>query len=100
MPATYMLRCADGSFYTGSTIDLSRRLAEHQAGLGANYTRKHGPVELVWYAEFEHIDTAFLWEKRIQGWSRAKKQLLIDGRYNELPGWSVRARRRLAHPDP
>ncbi|MFD4958263.1 GIY-YIG nuclease family protein [Microbacterium sp. NPDC058389] len=94
MPFVYMLQCADGTYYTGSTFDLERRLAQHQAGEGAQYTRERLPVELIWCSEFERISDAFGWEKRIQGWSRAKKQLLIDGRYDELPGWSVRHRGR------
>ncbi|MDT0187093.1 GIY-YIG nuclease family protein [Microbacterium sp. ARD31] len=92
MPFVYMLQCADGSYYTGSTIDLERRLSEHQFGQGAVYTRDRRPVALVWHAEFDRIDEAFGWEKRIQGWSRAKKRLLIEGRYAELAGWSARQR--------
>ncbi|GAA5087686.1 hypothetical protein GCM10025760_09150 [Microbacterium yannicii] len=92
MAFVYILRCSDGSFYTGSTVNLSFRVAQHNAGEGAAYTRERRPVELVWQAEFQRIAEAFGWEKRIQGWSRAKKQLLIDGRYEELPGWSARTR--------
>lgn len=92
MSSVYILRCADGSFYTGSTTNLERRLEQHQMGLGANYTRKHRPVRLVWHAEFERVDDAFRWEKRIQGWNHAKKQLLVDGHYDQLPGWSARHR--------
>jgi len=93
MPHVYILRCADGSYYTGSTTNLERRLAEHDLGLGANFTRKRRPVEIAWCSETDRIDEAFFWEKRIQGWSRAKKELLIDGRMNEPPGWSARQRR-------
>ncbi|WP_137845559.1 GIY-YIG nuclease family protein [Microbacterium sp. 2FI] len=93
MAFVYILKCSDGSFYTGSTLDLALRLDAHQAGLGAVHTRKRLPVELVWHAEFARIDDAFGWEKRIQGWSRAKKLLLIEERYDELPGWSARQRR-------
>jgi len=92
MPFVYILRCADGSYYTGSTWDLERRLAEHELGLGANFTRRHLPVTLAWCAETGRIDDAFLWEKRIQGWTRAKKELLIEGRTDELAGWSARRR--------
>jgi putative endonuclease len=94
MPYVYILRCADDSYYTGSTFDLNRRVAQHQAGEGAKYTRDRLPVELIWCSEFARIADAFAWEKQIQGWSRAKKQLLIDGRHDELPGWSVRHRGR------
>jgi putative endonuclease len=98
MATVYILRCADGSYYTGSTTNLARRMAEHEAGLGANHTRKHAPVVLVWHADFDHVDTAFLWERRIHGWSRAKKELLIEGRYGELSGWSVRQRQERSGP--
>ncbi|MDF2575007.1 MAG: nuclease family protein [Agromyces sp.] len=92
MAFVYIVRCSDGSYYTGSTVDLSYRIAQHNAGEGAEYTRQRRPVELIWFSEFERIADAFGWEKRIQGWSRAKKQMLIDGRYDELAGWSARAR--------
>ncbi len=100
MPAVYILRCADGSYYTGSTTNLELRIAEHQSGVGANHTRKHRPVELVWHCDFDHVDAAYLWERRIHGWTRAKKELLIDGRYDELPGWSVRHRWHELPPGP
>ncbi|MEJ1092629.1 GIY-YIG nuclease family protein [Microbacterium istanbulense] len=92
MPFVYILTCSDGSYYTGSTIDLVYRLAQHSHGEGGDYTRRRLPVELVWYSEFARIDDAFGWERRIHGWSRAKKQLLIDGNYEGLRGWSVRQR--------
>ena len=80
----YILRCADGSFYTGSTIDLESRVHQHQNGTGANYTRKHAPVTLVFYEECSSIQEAFKREKQIQGWSHAKKQALIDGDFDKL----------------
>ena len=76
---TYILRCSDGSYYTGSTIDLERRLEQHQSGEGANHTKKRLPVELVYVEEYERIDVAFYREKQIQNWSRAKKEALIAG---------------------
>ncbi len=92
MPYVYILKCADGSYYTGSTVDLEQRLETHRLGIGAHYTSKRLPVELAWCDEVDRIEDAFLWEKRIQGWSRAKKELLIAGRYDELSGWSRRSR--------
>ena len=74
----YILECADNSYYTGSTIDLKRRLRQHQDGEGANYTKKRLPVKLVYYEEFDRIDWAFYREKQIQGWSKTKKKALID----------------------
>ena len=81
----YILECADGSYYTGSTNDLDWRLIEHQNGEGANYTRKRLPVKLVYYEEYDGIDEAFDREKQVQRWSRKKKEALIFGRFEELP---------------
>lgn len=89
MPYMYILKCADDSFYTGSTVNLEKRLWEHQNGLGANHTKKRLPVTLVFCEEFTHIDEAFYREKQVQGWGRAKKQALIDGRYGDLPALSL-----------
>ena len=86
MPKGYMyiLKCSNGTYYTGSTKDLERRLMQHQNGEGAIYTRKHSPVELVYHEEFQRIDQAFYREKQIQGWSRAKKDALIKKNVKEL----------------
>ncbi len=73
----YILKCADGSFYTGSTNDIEARLEQHQNGEGANYTRKRLPVKLIYWEEFDRIDDAFYREKQVQGWSRKKKMALI-----------------------
>lgn len=91
MAHVYMLRCADGSYYVGSTRSLSKRLWEHQTGLGAAYTRDRLPVELVWQAEYANVAEAFEWEKRIQNWSRAKREALINGDYEALPGLARKA---------
>ena len=85
MAFVYILRCADGSYYVGSTVDLERRFAQHSAGEGAAYTRRRTPVTLVFAQQFERIDQAFELEKRIQGWSRKKREALIEGRFNDLP---------------
>ncbi len=81
----YILKCSNGAYYTGSTINLEFRLLQHQSGLGANYTRRHLPIELVYYEEFQNIDEAFYREKQVQGWSRKKKEALINGEQNNLP---------------
>lgn len=88
MAHVYMLRCADGSYYVGSCRQLELRLSQHQQGLGAEYTRHRLPVELVWSQEYESVAEAFAMEKRIQGWSRAKREALIDGRFEDLPALS------------
>lgn len=81
----YILLCADGSYYTGSTTDLERRLEQHQNGEGANHTKKRLPVSLLYYEEYSRIDEAFYREKQVQGWSRKKKEALIGGKSDLLP---------------
>ena len=85
MAWTYILECADGTYYVGSTVDLERRLWQHNAGEGAAYTRHRRPVTLVWSADFERIDDAFAFEKRVQAWNRRKRRALIEGRWDLLP---------------
>ena len=80
----YILECTDGSYYTGSTKDLELRLIQHQAGEGANHTKKRLPVKLVYFEEYSRIDEAFYREKQVQGWSRKKKEALINGLSDEL----------------
>jgi predicted GIY-YIG superfamily endonuclease/CRISPR/Cas system-associated exonuclease Cas4 (RecB family) len=84
MPYVYILKCADGSYYTGSTWNLNKRLWEHENGLGANYTRKRRPLELVYCEECERVEDAFWREKQIQSWSRRKKEALMAGDWKEL----------------
>ena len=96
MAWTYILECADGSYYVGSTIDLERRVSDHNLGLGAAYTRprRRRPVTLRWSAEFTRVDDAFRFEKQIQNWSRAKRTALIEGRLDDLPDLASRPQRR------
>jgi putative endonuclease len=81
----YILKCADNSYYVGSTTDLDLRLLQHQSGEGSNHTKRHLPVTLVYYEEFQRIDDAFRKEKQVQKWSRAKKEALIKGEFDKLP---------------
>lgn len=87
MPKGYMyiLECSNGSYYIGSTINLEKRYIEHQNGEGANHTKKHLPVKLVYHEEFSRIDDAFYREKQVQGWSRKKKEALINNEHYKLP---------------
>ena len=80
----YILECAYGAYYTGSTKNLYLRLQQHENGEGANFTKKHLPVKLVYYEVFQRIDDAFYREKQIQGWSRKKKEVLINGFIDKL----------------
>jgi putative endonuclease len=81
----YILECTDCSFYTGSTINLEKRIKEHEEGCGASYTRNRLPVRLLYYEEYDRIDEAFNREKQVQGWSKAKKRALINSRDESLP---------------
>jgi putative endonuclease len=74
MAYIYILECNDGSYYTGSTKDLERRLWQHQNGLGANHTAKRLPVKLVYCEFFDRVADAFDREKQVQGWSRKKSR--------------------------
>lgn len=81
----YIVKCNDESYYTGSTKKfIFDRIAEHNAGAGANYTRKRRPVVLVYFEEFSSITSAFQREKQIQNWSRAKKEALIARNIDRL----------------
>ena len=86
MPAhVYILRCADGSYYVGSTRDtLERRVGEHNAGTFGGYTATRRPVELVFSQSFDRITDAVAAERRLKGWSRAKKKALMRGDYDAL----------------
>ncbi|MEM9310877.1 MAG: GIY-YIG nuclease family protein [Pseudomonadota bacterium] len=75
----YILRCNDGSYYTGHTDDLEARMAQHRSGALGGYSAKRLPVELVWSDSFPTRDEAFAAERQIKGWSRAKKEALIVG---------------------
>ena len=80
----YILECANGTYYVGSTVNLKLRLQQHQNGQGANHTKKHLPVKLVYFEEFSRVQDAFKREKQIQKWRREKKEALIFGQFNKL----------------
>lgn len=88
----YILLCADGSYYTGSARgnELDRRISEHNQGIGSDYTRRRLPVTLVWRQHFDQVTDAVLWERRLKGWSRSKKEAMIRGDWAEV---SFRAKR-------
>ena len=81
---TYILECANGQYYVGSTNDLERRLREHQEGLGGRFTKAHLPVKLVYTEQYQTVEQAFYRERQIHGWSRAKKEALIKGDIDKL----------------
>ncbi len=95
----YMLRCADGSFYVGSATgdDLEKRIAEHQTGAYPGYTFARRPVRLVWSEHFDRITDAIATERKLKGWSRAKKEALIKGDWSRIEQLS---KRRSGRPRP
>ena len=93
---TYLLRCADGSYYAGHTDDIDIRIGQHHDGSLGGYTAKRRPVELVWSDRFPDLDSAFAAERQIKGWSRAKKEALMRGDFDALPGLSLNRAEREA----
>ncbi len=78
MNYVYILKCADGSLYTGWTTDLEKRIAVHNSGNGAKYTKSRLPVELIYYEEFENKSDALKRECAIKKLSRTEKLKLIS----------------------
>ena len=103
MTTVYILQCANGQYYVGSTTNLVKRIGEHQLAddgstvgstssphgspqgyKGAKFTKEHQPVELVYTEEYEDEHKARLRERQLHGWSRAKKEALIKGDFDKL----------------
>jgi len=96
---TYMLRCADGSYYVGHTDDIARRVSQHEVGAVAGYTATRLPIRFVWFEEFPTREEAKAAELQIKNWSRKKKAALIGGNIDELKqaarkDWASYRRRR------
>ncbi|MDO5695733.1 MAG: GIY-YIG nuclease family protein [Eubacteriales bacterium] len=89
MNYTYILRCADGTFYTGWTTDLTRRVRIHNAGRGAKFTRARLPVEVVYHEVFETKREAMQREARIKQMTRAEKAALIAAAEDNRTGERV-----------
>ncbi|WBY06640.1 GIY-YIG nuclease family protein [Sphingomonas sp. 7/4-4] len=87
----YLLRCRDGAYYAGHAEDVEARVTQHQSGVIKGFTSSRLPVKLVWCAEFPTRYEAIVTERRIKGWSRAKKEALIAGDWERL---SILARNR------
>lgn len=85
MAWVYILTCADGSYYVGSTRNLPSRLWQHEQGLGGAYTSTRLPVTLSYACEFERVADAWGVERKLHGWSRAKREALIRGDFEALP---------------
>lgn len=80
----YILRCADGSYYTGHTDDLDKRIGEHQEGLCGGYTASRLPVVLAFSQECSTREEALAAEQQIKGWSRKKKEAMMRGDWAEV----------------
>ena len=82
---TYILECSDGSYYTGHTDNLERRLDAHDSGELGGYTKNRRPLTLAFSQEFSSRDEAFSAEQQIKGWSRKKKEAVIKDCWDSLP---------------
>jgi len=87
-----MFQCSDGSFYVGSATgdDLDKRIAQHQSGAIPGYSYSRRPVKLVWSEHFDRITDAIAIERKLKGWSRAKKDALIRGDWSLIRDLSRR----------
>jgi putative endonuclease len=87
----YIVECSDGSYYTGTTrTSLELRIAQHNTGHFDGYTTKRRPVSLCFSERFERIEDTISAERQIKGWSRSKKQALIEGDFARLQDLSKR----------
>jgi putative endonuclease len=81
----YILRCADGKYYVGTTRKtLEERLGEHNAGIHNGFTAARRPVAMVFAQHFDNITDAIAAERQVKGWSRAKQEAMIDGEWSRL----------------
>jgi putative endonuclease len=91
----YILRCADGSYYTGHTDNLEKRMGQYQAGECSGYTATRRPLQLVWSQECFSREEALSAERQIKGWSRRKKEAMMRGDWSEV---SRLAQSKSIHP--
>lgn len=97
----YIVKCSDKSYYTGITNDVERRINEHNDGnIPDSYTYRRRPVELVFYYEFNDAEQAILFEKQVKGWSRKKKEAIINDNWEILPELSLNKEKRLRQAQP
>ena len=95
-----MLRCSDGSYYTGVTSNLEERVTLHNIGADiTSYTYTRRPVELVFCEECDYAPDAIQREKQIQGWSRKKKEALIEENWEQLHVLAMNRRNREKHAE-
>jgi putative endonuclease len=91
----YILRCSDGSYYTGHTDNIERRMAQYHIGECTGYTSSRLPVELIWSQETVTREEALAAERQIKGWSRKKKEAMMRGDWAEV---SRLAKSKSPHP--
>lgn len=94
----YILQCADGSYYTGHTDDIEKRISEHESGQMGGYTATRLPVRLIYTQEFQARDQALACERQIKGWSRKKKEAMIRGDWAEVSRLAHSYSRQSVHP--
>jgi predicted GIY-YIG superfamily endonuclease len=92
----YILRCADGKYYTGHTDDLERRIAQHYVGGYCDFTSRRRPVELVWTSDFPSRYEALSAELKIKKWSKAKKEALAASDWQRLSYFARPPRERVS----
>ena len=80
----YLLKCSDGSYYTGHTENLEKRIGEHQSGAYGGYTSTRLPVILAFAQDFPSREEALTSERQIKGWSRKKKEAMMRGDWDEV----------------
>jgi putative endonuclease len=81
----YIVACKDGSYYTGITNNIDRRLWEHNTGYNKTcYTYERRPVKLKYWERFQDVNQAISWEKQVKGWSRKKKEALFKEDWDEI----------------
>ena len=92
----YVLRCADGKYYTGHTDDLERRIAQHQTGGFCDFTSRRRPIVLMWNEYFPSRPEALEAEKQIKPWSRTKKEALFGGDWASVSHFAKPPRERVS----
>lgn len=86
----YILKCSDNFYYTGVTSNLDHRFHQHRSGhFPESYTHNRRPVKIVFYSEFNEIEQAIAFEKQIKGWSRKKKEAIINDNWDRLKELSI-----------
>ena len=90
----YILECSDGSYYTGCTTNINKRISEHNLGIYDSYTSMRRPVKLLWSQVFPEIRFAIEAERMIKGWTRAKKKALMKGDFDLLHELSMSSKKK------